>query len=65
MTLQKRENIDWFFKQAFKVAGLMTIALLGGIFFMLFYNSFAFFLHASPSSLGHIGHQTIPKRSLV
>jgi phosphate transport system permease protein len=48
MTLQKRENIDWVFKQAFKVAGLMTIALLGGIFFMLFYNSFAFFLHASP-----------------
>lgn len=48
MTLQKRENIDWVFKQAFKVAGLMTIALLGGIFFMLFYNSFAFFLHARP-----------------
>jgi len=48
MTSNKREKIDWFFKQVFKGAGFTTIALLGGIFFMLLYNTFSFFTKISP-----------------
>lgn len=46
--IKKRENIDWLFKQLFKATGLATIALLGGIFFMLFYNGISFFAEVSP-----------------
>lgn len=48
MNANKREVIDWLFKQGFKAAGLITIALLGGIFFMLLYNSISFFIRESP-----------------
>lgn len=43
MLIKKRERIDWLFKQLFKATGFVTIALLGGIFIMLMYNSIAFF----------------------
>jgi phosphate transport system permease protein len=48
MTIKRRERIDWIFKQIFRSSGLITIALLGGIFIMLFYNSTAFFTHIHP-----------------
>lgn len=48
MTIKKRELTDWLFRQIFKAAGFVTIALLGGIFVMLLYNSFAFFLDVKP-----------------
>lgn len=48
MTLKKRETTDWLFKQVFKATGFVTIALLGGIFLMLVYNSVAFFLEVKP-----------------
>ncbi len=48
MGLKQRERTDWFLQQVFKATGLVTIGLLGGIFFMLFYNSIAFFLESSP-----------------
>lgn len=48
MTLTQRESTDWLFKQVFKTTGFVTIALLGGIFLMLFYNSIAFFLEVKP-----------------
>lgn len=48
MDIKKRENMDWFFKQAFKATGLLTICLLGGIFLMLLYNSFAFAMDIKP-----------------
>jgi phosphate transport system permease protein len=48
MNTKKREQIDLVFKVIFKVAGLMTIALLAGIFLMLFSNSILFFLKVSP-----------------
>ncbi len=48
MTSNKREQIDWFFKQVFKGTGFITIALLGGIFFMLLYNGFVFFTKINP-----------------
>lgn len=48
MTLNKRESVDWFFKQVFKATGFVTIALLGGIFLMLLFNSIAFFLEIKP-----------------
>lgn len=48
MTLKKRETMDWLFKQVFKATGFVTIALLGGIFLMLLFNSFAFFLEVKP-----------------
>lgn len=43
-----RLNIDKAFKQIFKSTGLITILLLGGIFFMLLYNSFSFFASIKP-----------------
>jgi phosphate transport system permease protein len=48
MSIKKRERTDWFLKQVFKGAGLLTIGLLGGIFAMLLYNSVAFFLDINP-----------------
>ncbi len=43
-----RENTDRFFSRLFKVTGLLTLVLLGGIFFMLIYNSVSFFLNVEP-----------------
>lgn len=48
MQIHTREKIDVIFKNLFQITGLATILLLGGIFFMLFYNSFSFFLNISP-----------------
>ena len=48
MTIKRREQTDWVLKQVFKATGFITIALLGGIFFMLLYNSIAFFLEVKP-----------------
>lgn len=48
MSTGKRERMDWIFRQVFKGTGLTAIALLGGIFFMLLYNSFSFFLNIHP-----------------
>lgn len=48
MNTSRREHIDSFFKIIFKATGLLTITLLGGIFFMLFSNSILFFLNVSP-----------------
>lgn len=48
MKSSKREKIDGLFKHVFKATGLLTIFLLGGIFFLLFSNSILFFLNASP-----------------
>lgn len=48
MKTKQRENVDKVFKLVFKGTGLITIVLLGGIFFMLFYNSISFFLKISP-----------------
>lgn len=48
MNLKRRETTDWLFKQVFKATGFLTIALLGGIFLMLVYNSIAFFLEVKP-----------------
>ena len=43
-----RENTDKIFKIIFRSAGMLTILLLGGIFFMLIYNSVAFFIEVKP-----------------
>lgn len=48
MNQKKRKLVDKVFKQVFNCSGLLTIALLGGIFLMLAYNSVAFFLHVQP-----------------
>ncbi|MBL0358439.1 MAG: phosphate ABC transporter permease subunit PstC [Chitinophagaceae bacterium] len=48
MTIKRREQTDWLLKQVFKATGFVTIALLGGIFFMLVYNSIAFFIEVKP-----------------
>ncbi|WP_159466778.1 phosphate ABC transporter permease subunit PstC [Dyadobacter sp. 3J3] len=48
MSVRRRERTDRILKIIFKATGLATIALLGAIFFMLFYNSIAFFTHISP-----------------
>lgn len=48
MTTENREKLDSLFKLIFKVTGLLTILLLGGIFVMLFSNSVSFFLKVSP-----------------
>lgn len=48
MLIKKREQTDWLLKQLFKTTGFVTIALLGGIFIMLLYNSIAFFLEVKP-----------------
>lgn len=48
MNTRKRERTDQIFKIIFKGTGLITIALLGGIFLMLLINSIFFFLKVSP-----------------
>ena len=48
MNTKKREQIDILFKIIFKGTGLITIALLAGIFLMLFSNSILFFFKISP-----------------
>ncbi len=48
MQINKREITNWAFKQGFKAAGLITIALLGSIFLMLLYNSISFFADVNP-----------------
>lgn len=48
MSIRKREQTDWLLKQVFKTTGILTIALLGGIFLMLLYNSIAFFMKIKP-----------------
>jgi phosphate transport system permease protein len=48
MSTNKRELKDRLFKLFFKSTGLLTITLLGGIFFMLLSNSISFFLNVSP-----------------
>lgn len=46
--LRRRERTDWLLNRIFKATGLLTIVVLGGIFFMLLYNSVAFFLDIDP-----------------
>ena len=48
MKLAVREKIDSLAKMLFKTTGLLVIAILAGIFFMLLWNSFAFFLKVKP-----------------
>jgi phosphate transport system permease protein len=48
MNIKARERIDWILKQVFRTAGLLTIALLAGIFIMLLYNGIAFFAAIKP-----------------
>ncbi len=48
MQEKTRLRIDSAFKIVFKSTGLITILLLGGIFFMLVYNGFSFFARISP-----------------
>ncbi|MBC7389596.1 MAG: phosphate ABC transporter permease subunit PstC [Opitutaceae bacterium] len=48
MQIKSRENTDWVLKQVFKATGFITIGLLGAIFFMLIYNSIAFFIKVNP-----------------
>ncbi|MGD1842152.1 MAG: phosphate ABC transporter permease subunit PstC [Thermonemataceae bacterium] len=44
---RSRETKDWIFRLIFKATGLLTIALLVGIFLMLISNSIAFFFDVS------------------
>ncbi len=48
MSAIKREQTDKMFKWVFRITGLLVIAILGGIFLMLMYNSVAFFGQFSP-----------------
>lgn len=48
MSIHKRERTDVIAKMVFKGTGLLTIALLGGIFLMLLVNSVAFFAEVNP-----------------
>ncbi|MGJ1385669.1 phosphate ABC transporter permease subunit PstC [Sphingobacterium spiritivorum] len=48
MKFKKRLLIDHLFKIIFKSTGFLVLALLGGIFFMLIYNAFAFFADVKP-----------------
>jgi phosphate transport system permease protein len=48
MGIKFRENTDKFFARLFKVTGLLTLVLLGAIFFMLAYNTISFFSDAEP-----------------
>ena len=43
-----RERKDLIFKWIFKITGLLVIFILGGIFLMLIWNTFAFFFQFSP-----------------
>ncbi|RRN78170.1 phosphate ABC transporter permease subunit PstC [Pseudoxanthomonas sp. SGD-10] len=48
MNLRLRENIDKAIRLFVRSTGLVVIAILGGIFFMLLWNSTAFFLEIKP-----------------
>jgi phosphate transport system permease protein len=48
MQVAWREKTDSIFKVLFRITGLLTIILLAGIFFMLVYNSVAFFIQIKP-----------------
>ncbi len=48
MSTIARERYDSIFKLIFRTTGFMVIAILGGIFLMLLWNTIAFFLHVSP-----------------
>ncbi|GGH30457.1 phosphate ABC transporter permease subunit PstC [Sphingobacterium alkalisoli] len=48
MRYKTRISLDKLFKIVFKATGLLVLALLGGIFLMLIYNSFSFFLDVRP-----------------
>ncbi|TKC58481.1 phosphate ABC transporter permease subunit PstC [Pedobacter hiemivivus] len=48
MKLGVRESIDKSIKLVVKTTGLLVIAILGGIFFMLLWNTIAFFLKIHP-----------------
>lgn len=47
-TINQRERTDKAFKWLFKITGILVIAVLAGIFFMLMYNSVAFFTDHPP-----------------
>ncbi|SEM41946.1 phosphate ABC transporter membrane protein 1, PhoT family [Chitinophaga rupis] len=48
MKLALRENIDRTAKWVFRATGIVVIAILAGIFFMLMWNTIAFFLKIKP-----------------
>ncbi len=48
MQIRARENFDRTFRMIFRATGFLVIAVLGGIFIMLLYNSIAFFVKVSP-----------------
>ena len=48
MKLKNRERIDIMAKWLFKTTGLVVIAILGGILFMLLWNTMSFFLKIKP-----------------
>jgi phosphate transport system permease protein len=48
MNSRQRESVDSILRTFFKVTGMLTIALLGGIFFMLVYNTVSFFGDTKP-----------------
>jgi phosphate transport system permease protein len=48
MKIIVREKIDFVFRHLFRTTGLLTIAILAGIFLMLVYNSVGFFLKTEP-----------------
>ncbi|WP_177763745.1 phosphate ABC transporter permease subunit PstC [Flavobacterium sp. I3-2] len=48
MNYKSRITLDIIFKVVFKATGYLVLALLGGIFAMLVYNSISFFLDVKP-----------------
>jgi len=48
MKLAAREKIDNTGRHLFRITGLLVIAILGGIFFMLLWNTIAFFIKVKP-----------------
>nr|WP_297307868.1 phosphate ABC transporter permease subunit PstC [uncultured Flavobacterium sp.] len=48
MNYKTRISLDIIFKVVFKATGYLVLALLGGIFAMLVYNSISFFLDVKP-----------------
>ncbi len=48
MKTHRREQYDRMFSVLFRTTGWMVIAILGGIFLMLLWNTIAFFLRVSP-----------------
>lgn len=48
MQLAQRERIDHIARLLFRTTGLVVIAILAGIFFMLLWNTIAFFLKIKP-----------------